>query len=142
MTTSILAPAAVLVAWTMVMMLWVLVTRMPAFTNAGIKLTEAAPGARYADAEAAMPDSVNWKSHNFTHLMEQPTIFYAAVCIIALAGGEGTAVLWAWGYTGLRIAHSLWQSLVNTLPVRLTLFLLSNVCLLVLSYQAVRLTLL
>ncbi len=141
MTSSILAPAAVLVAWSMLMLLWMVATRLPAFSRAGVDLTQADPGARYADVESEMPPSVNWKSHNYTHLMEQPTLFYALVCIIALAGGAGTMVMWAWGYTGLRILHSLWQALVNTVPIRFLLFLGSNVCLLALTYQALRLTL-
>ena len=141
MSSSILAPAAVLVAWSMVMFLWVLATRIPAFQKAGVDLANAEPGGRYADVESAMPPRVNWKSHNYTHLMEQPTVFYALVCIIAISGGQGTVVMWAWGYTGFRILHSLWQSLVNTVPVRLLLFLCSNVCLFVLTYQALRLTL-
>ena len=141
MNTTILAPAAVLVAWSMVMMLWVVVTRLRAFGEAGVDLANAEPGGRYADLEATMPAKVNWKAHNFTHLMEQPTIFYAVVCIIAIAGGSGAVVAWAWAYTVIRIIHSLWQSLVNTIPVRFALFVGSNVCLLVLSYHALSLTL-
>ena len=141
MTSTILAPAAVLVAWSMVMLLWMVVTRLPAFARAGIDMTKVDPGARYIDVESQLPDRVNWKSHNFTHLMEQPTLFYALVCIIALAGGAGTVVTWAWGYTGFRILHSLWQATVNTVPVRFLLFGCSNVCLLVLTWQALRLTL-
>ena len=130
MNTTILAPAAVLVAWSMVMMLWVVVTRLRAFGEAGVDLANAEPGGRYADLEATMPAKVNWKAHNFTHLMEQPTIFYAVVCIIAIAGGSGAVVAWAWAYTVIRIIHSLWQSLVNTIPIRFALFVGSNVCLL------------
>lgn len=141
MNTTILAPAAVLVAWSMVMMLWVVVTRFRAFGEAGVDLANAEPGGRYADLEATMPAKVNWKAHNFTHLMEQPTIFYAVVCIIAIAGGSGAVVAWAWAYTVIRIIHSLWQSLVNTIPIRFALFVGSNVCLLVLSYHALSLTL-
>ena len=141
MNTTILAPAAVLVAWSMVMMLWVVVTRLRAFGEAGVDLANAEPGGRYADLEATMPAKVNWKAHNFTHLMEQPTIFYAVVCIIAIAGGSGAVVAWAWAYTVIRIIHSLWQSLVNTIPIRFALFVGSNVCLLVLSYHALSLTL-
>jgi len=139
--TAVLAPAAVLVAWSMVMVLWVVVTRFPAFGKAGVDLANAEPGGRYVDVEAIMPASVNWKAHNYNHLMEQPTIFYAVVCIIAIAGGSGAVVAWAWAYTGIRIAHSLWQSLVNTVPIRFALFACSNICLLVLSYHALRLTL-
>jgi len=141
MNTTILAPAAVLVAWSMVMMLWVVVTRFRAFGEAGVDLANAEPGGRYVDLEATMPAKVNWKAHNFTHLMEQPTIFYAVVCIIAIAGGSGAGGAWAWAYTFIRIAHSLWQSLVNTVPIRFALFVGSNVCLLVLSYHALSLTL-
>ena len=141
MNTTILAPAAVLVAWSMVMMLWFVVTRLRAFGEAGVDLANAEPGGRYADLEATMPAKVNWKAHNFTHLMEQPTMFYAVVCIIAIAGGSGAVVAWAWAYTVIRIIHSLWQSLVNTIPIRFALFVGSNVCLLVLSYHALSLTL-
>ena len=74
--------------------------------------------------------------------MEQPTLFYAVVAILALAGaGDGLNAQLAWGYAGLRIAHSLWQSLVNTIPVRFTLFLASSLCLTVLAINAVRVTL-
>ena len=89
-----------------------------------------------------LPPSVNWKSHNYSHLMEQPTLFYATIVILALAGaGEGLNVQLAWAYTGLRIAHSLWQALINTIPVRFTLFLLSSLCLTVLAVNAVQVTL-
>ena len=88
-----------------------------------------------------MPERVNWKSHNYPHLMEQPTLFYAVVVVLAVAGD--TSVLntnLAWAYCGLRVLHSLWQGLFNTIPVRFLLFLLSSLCLLALAINAVRLT--
>ena len=139
----ILAPAAVLVVWSLVVLLWMSATRFPAFARAGIKMGEAAPGSRYVDVESIMPAKVNWKSHNYTHLMEQPTIFYAAVAILALAGeGSGVNATFAWAYVGIRVVHSLWQGIVNTIPVRITLFTLSTLCLWVLAINAVRATLL
>ncbi|MEE4659356.1 MAG: MAPEG family protein [Halieaceae bacterium] len=140
--TEMLGPAAVLVAWSMVMVVWVLVTRIPGFARAGLDMTKADPGARYADVESVMPPRVNWKAHNFNHLMEQPTVFYALVAILAIAGAGGSAVMWAWGYTAFRILHSLWQSLVNTVPVRFALFLGSNICLFALTWFALRATVL
>jgi len=138
----ILAPAAVLVLWSLVMLMWVVVTRFPAFAKAGLTLGEAAPGSRYVDVEPMMPSKVNWKSHNFTHLMEQPTIFYAAVAILALAGeGSGINVSIAWAYVGLRVIHSIWQATVNIILVRVTLFTLSTLCLWVLAINGVRATL-
>ena len=71
--------------------------------------------------------------------MEQPTLFYAAVAILAIAGsGGGINLVLAWAYTGLRIAHSLWQALVNTLPVRFALFAMSTLCLALLAVNALR----
>ncbi len=139
--TAVLAPAAVLVCWTLVMFAWVMVTRMAAFKRAGINLAAAPPGSRYVEVEGSLPPRVNWVAHNFNHLHEQPTVFYALVAILAIGGAGEGVVMWAWGYTGLRIVHSLWQALVNTVPVRFTIFLLSNICLFVLAYNALRLTL-
>ena len=138
----ILAPAAVLVFWSLVVLAWMTATRFPAFTNAGLKMGEAEPGARYVDVEPMMPNKVNWKSHNYTHLMEQPTIFYAAVLILALAGeGGGINASFAWAYVGIRIVHSIWQATINIIPVRVTLFTLSTLCLWVLAFNAARVTL-
>lgn len=139
----ILAPPAVLVLWSLVMLLWVSVTRFPAFAKVGLKVSEAERGSRYADVESMMPAKVNWKSHNYTHLMEQPTIFYAAVVILALAGeGSGINAGLAWTYVAIRIVHSIWQATVNIISVRITLFTLSTLCLWVLAINAVRATLL
>ena len=141
MSAPILAPAAMLVFWSMVVMFWVVGTRMPAFKKAGVDLTKSAPGGRYQDVQDAMPDKVNWKSHNYTHLMEQPTLFYAVVVILAVAGDTSTLnTNLAWAYCGLRVVHSIWQGMVNTIPVRFGLFLLSSLCLLALAINAVRLT--
>jgi hypothetical protein len=98
-------------------------------------------GTRGQDLERLLPARVNWKSHNYTHLMEQPTVFYAAVLILALTGaGGGISTMLAWGYAGLRIVHSLWQASVNRLPVRMALFGASSLCLIGLAVNAVRAT--
>ena len=138
----ILAPAAVLVLWSLLVLLWMTVTRFSAFAKAGLKLNEAERGTRYIEVESMMPPKVNWKSHNYTHLMEQPTLFYAVVAVLALAGaGDGVNVTLAWAYVGIRVVHSFWQALVNIVPVRAALFTLSTLCLLALSINAVRVTL-
>lgn len=142
MQAQMLAPAAVLVLWTLIVLMWVLATRLPAFGKIGFDMAKAAPGGRYQDLESGMPARVNWKSHNYTHLVEQPTIFYPAVVLIAIMGAGGVDVLLAWIYVGLRILHSLWQGLVNTIPVRVTLFILSTTALAVLAIRAVMATLL
>ncbi|NNC72155.1 MAG: MAPEG family protein [Sphingomonadaceae bacterium] len=137
MNSAILAPAAVLVVWTLIILAWMALTRFPALGKAGADVTSAV-GTRGQDLETMLPDKVNWKSHNYTHLVEQPTIFYAAVFIIALTGtGDAQINVWlAWAYVGLRIAHSLVQVLWNRVAVRFTLFLLATFCLLGLAIHA------
>ena len=138
MNTSILAPAAVLVLWSVFMMYWLMAARLPAMAKIGLDLSKAAPGGRGQDIDPNLPPPVAWKSHNYAHLMEQPTVFYAAVAILAISGGANQmSVYLAWGYTVLRVIHSVWQSTVNTVSVRFMLFLLSSLCLTVLAVQAV-----
>ena len=142
MNAPILAPAAALVAWSLIVLFWMAATRFPAMFKAGLHRRAVAPGGRGQDLEGLLPANVMWKAHNFTHLMEQPTIFYATVTILALSeAGTGTNVMLAWSYVGLRILHSLWQGLVNTVPIRLSLFLLSTGVLAALAVNAVRATL-
>lgn len=140
MQAQMLAPAAVLVAWSLVMLFWTAGTRFPAMKRAGLALG-ARPGGRGRDLEGAIPDRVNWKAHNYDHLMEQPTIFYATVVVLALMGAGAWDVLLAWGYVTLRIVHSLWQATVNRVPVRFGLFLLATVCLVALAVRALIATL-
>lgn len=141
MQAQMLAPAAVLVVWSLIMLLWTAGTRFPAMAKSGMDLKNAAPGGRGQDLEGVLPDKVNWKSHNYAHLMEQPTIFYPTVIILAIMGAGATDVLLAWIYVGLRIIHSLWQALVNIVGIRFLVFVLSTIALLILAVRAVMATL-
>ena len=49
MQAQMLAPAAVLVAWSLVMLMWMAFTRLPAMKKAGSGLGEAKPGGRGQD---------------------------------------------------------------------------------------------
>ena len=140
MQAQMLAPAAALVAWSLVMLMLIPVTRFPALAKLGINVGNAPRGARGGDSEDQMPERVRWISHNYTHLMEQPTIFYPAVIIIAMMGAAAGDVLAAWIYVGLRIIHSLWQAFVNVVAVRFLLFLAMSAALIYLSIRAVILT--
>lgn len=136
MQSSILTPAAVLVVWSLVVMAWMMATRFKAFGVAGIDLRKAPPGGRGQDLEGRIPSEVQWKAHNYAHLMEQPTLFYAAAFILALSGASGFDVTLAWGYVLLRVVHSVWQGTVNRIPVRFMLFFASSLCLAVLAIRA------
>lgn len=140
MQAQMLAPAAVLVAWSLLMLFWLAATRLPAIEKMAGGIGNAKPGGRGADLEGVLPDKVNWKAHNYAHLMEQPTVFYAAVVIIAMMGASSGDVLAAWIYVGLRIVHSLYQALVNVVKVRFMIFLIATLVLVYLAYRAVALT--
>lgn len=140
MDTSILAPAAILVVWSLLMLFWMAGARLPAMSKAGIDLGTAV-GGRGVDIDPNVPPSVAWKSHNYAHLMEQPTIFYATVMILAIAGAATPLLVSvAWAYTLLRVAHSIWQATINKVNIRFVLFLLSTLCLLFLAVHAVMAT--
>lgn len=139
---SLLAPGAVLTLWTLVMLLWVALTRFPAIAKTGMDLKTAPPGGRGQDLEGVLPPHVNWKSHNYTHLLEQPTVFYAVIIFLTLADAVTPTTLGlAWTYTALRIVHSIYQSTINKVPVRLGIFTASSICLTALAVIAVIATL-
>lgn len=139
MAPNILTPAAALVVWTIIMCVWMAATRGPALRKLGTdKLKHSARG---QDLEGLIPEEVNWKAHNYVHLLEQPTIFYAAVFILVLSGYGPVEALVAWVYVVLRIVHSVWQATVNTQPMRAILFLVSTIALGILAVQALLATL-
>ena len=134
--SPILAPVVALVAWSLIVMLWMVVTRLPAMKKAGISLNGLV-GGRGVNLDGVIPDEVQWKSHNYMHLMEQPTLFYAITLAIALMGMGGGINYWlAWGYVGLRVIHSIVQATINVVLYRFALFFLASLCLLGLTTHA------
>ncbi|TAD74960.1 MAG: MAPEG family protein [Sphingomonadales bacterium] len=143
MQAQILAPAAVLVVWSLIVLLWIIPARFGAVAKLADK--SALPnkvGVRGNDLEGVLPDKANWPAHNYAHLMEQPTVFYPTVLILAIMGPGALDVALAWTYVALRIIHSLWQNLVNTIPLRFLLFITSTIALVVLAVRAAMATLL
>ena len=132
--SEILAPVVVLVAWSMVMWLWMYVTRVPAVQKSGMKLD---PQAVKGEQMSTLPANVRWKADNYNHLMEQPTVFYALALALAMMGeGNGLNATLAWAYVGIRVVHSIFQSMVNKIEVRFTIFIISNIPLFWLTYNA------
>jgi hypothetical protein len=134
MDSPILTPVVVLIAWSLVMWLWMYATRIPAISRAKLDLDPAVPPRTLMDQ---LPTRVRWKADNYNHLMEQPTIFYAVALVLAISdAGSGLNVILAWFYVILRIIHSLIQSLVNNIPIRFAVFTLSTLCLFGLTWAA------
>jgi hypothetical protein len=134
--SPILAPIVALVAWTLVVQIWMYTTRLPAMKRAGIDL-KGRVGGRGAQLDGVIDDKVQWKAHNYNHLLEQPTIFYAVALSLALMDFGGGINLWlAWAYVILRIAHSLVQATVNVVRYRFLIFSLASLALLGLTVHA------
>ena len=128
---GLVAPILALVLWTLVIWIWMYATRIPAMQTAKIDLEEAA-----RKRVLELPPEVMWVSDNYNHLMEQPTIFYAAAFAAQLAGqADATNVALAWTYVGLRVVHSLVQCTVNRIMVRFTVFALSTIALAVMAVR-------
>ena len=132
--TEMLAPAIALVLWTAVIWAWMYATRIPAIVRARMVLDPMAPR---GEQMATLPAQVRWKADNYNHLLEQPTIFYPVVLVLAVLGDASTvSVVLAWTYVGLRVVHSLQQTLSNVIRVRFALFALSSLVLFTLAIRA------
>ena len=129
--SPLLGPVVALVAWSIVILIWMAVARFPLVRH-GVP-----NGSRGVDLEAAKPGPHHWPAHNYVHLMEQPTIFYAIVFALILMGFDAPINVYvAWGYVGFRVIHSVVQSTINVVRVRVIFFGLSSLCLLGLTIQA------
>ena len=132
--SPLIAPIVALVAWSLVMYIWMYVARIGAMRRGGIS-AKGMRGTRGLDG--IIPDEANWKAHNYAHLMEQPTIFYAIVIALILMGFDAQInVYLAWAYVGLRVVHSLIQATVNIVIYRFIVFTLSSLCLIGLTAHA------
>jgi hypothetical protein len=130
---GMIAPVVALAIWSFIMLIWLYATRIPAMRAAKIdpEAFKDDPGA----ARAKMPVGPARVAANYTHLMEQPTIFYAvcfALQFLALEAGQPVHPInigLAWAYVGLRVVHSLVQATVNIIMLRFFIFAVSSLAL-------------
>lgn len=133
---AILGPVAALALWSMVMWIWMYATRIPAMSRAKIDAAKMVGGTGKG-LDDVLPQEVQWKAHNYNHLMEQPTVFYAVAIALAIGGmGGGLNAQIAWAYVALRIVHSLIQATVNRVMWRFGIFALASLALLALCVHA------
>lgn len=135
---AILVPMLALICWTIVMWIWMYATRIPALGKAKDVDTNSWVGGVGSDLDRMLPAKTQWVAHNYNHLHESPTIFYAVCLALAVLGaGDGSVVAIAWIYVGLRILHSLIQALWNRIVVRFAVYCLSSFALFALVGNAV-----
>ena len=132
-STEFLTPVLALVAWTLVMWVWMYATRIPAMKAAGIDPQEAAYPGTWVHR---LRPGVRSVADNYNHLHEQPTLFYALMFFGAMTGGgDATALTLAWAYVLLRVLHSLIQATFNRVIVRFGVFALGSLVLMALTVR-------
>lgn len=137
MKSEILQPVVALAAWTMVMWLWMYATRIPAMGKVKDLDVGNMVGGTGKSLDDVLPGKVQWIAHNYNHLHEAPTVFYAVALVLAISGsGDGLNAKIAWLYVGLRVLHSLIQALWNRVAVRFLVFVLSSIALIGLIVHA------
>lgn len=136
-TNPIFQPMVALMAWTMVMWLWMYATRIPALGKSGVNPDDLVRDPAKS-LDNVLPPQVQWKAHNYNHLHEAPTVFYAVALALALIGqGDGFNATLAWAYVALRVAHSLVQAISNRVMIRFLIFALSSLCLMGLTLHLI-----
>jgi hypothetical protein len=123
---EMLTPVMVLAGWTIVILIWLYATRIPAMQKAKIDPQDALSG----DMATKIPLKVRQIADNYNHLLEQPPLFYAvALAIAAMGHVDALAINAAWAYVILRILHSLVQCTYHKVMHRWALFMLSSIAL-------------
>jgi hypothetical protein len=127
---GMIAPIVALVAWSLIMLVWLYLTRIPAMSRAKLK-----PGEATKSQMEALP-SAN-VANNYNHLMEQPTLFYAICFALQLMGQtQDINIGLAWAYVAIRVIHSFVQATVNIIIVRFAIFIIGSLVLGALTFHA------
>ena len=127
-----IAPVVALVAWSLLMLIWLYITRFMGMARFKLK-----PGAVTKEQIDALPGWVKNPAANYTHLMETPTLFYALCFALQfLDRANDINMTLAWIYVGIRVVHSLVQATFNFIPLRFLLFVASAVVLVMLTVHA------
>jgi hypothetical protein len=128
---GMIAPVVALVIWSLIMLIWLYATRIPAMSKAKVK-----PGEATKSQMEALP-SAN-VANNYNHLMEQPTLFYALAFSLQLLdqGDHPINIGLAWLYVVLRVVHSLVQATANVIMIRWLIFMAASLVLGALAIHA------
>ncbi|MGA9660013.1 MAG: MAPEG family protein [Asticcacaulis sp.] len=129
-------PVLALIAWSMVMLVWLYVRRLPALVRYALSEAQLQSG----EAVRRLPPQSQWAADNYNHLMQQPTLFYALCLGIFISGlSDADMEYLAWLYVALRVIHSLVQATVNIVIIRFCLFLAGSLVLGLLCFKALTL---
>ena len=116
--TAILWPVGALAVLTFAVLLVVPYRRFKAAFARQVR----ADDFRYGES-ANVPGEVSIPNRNYMNLLESPNLFYVACIVFYVTGlADEPAVMLAWLYVGLRVAHSLVHLTYNKVTHRLVVF--------------------
>ena len=126
--SSFLTPVLALIIWTLLIWALMYARRIPAMQAAKIDPeTAKSPDGKWKEE---LPLSVQASAHNYNHLLEQPTIFYALMFYVTLTAQMSMPIFYAaWAYVGLRVLHSFVQVSAGKVMLRFSIFSLSTLVL-------------
>lgn len=123
---SILWPMFALAFWTLCILALMGLMRLRASMRGEVKVQDFKTG----DA-AHVPESVQLPNRNYMNLLEAPVLFYVVCLVMYVTALPGSfAIVLAWLYVAIRVAHSLIHVTYNKAMHRLAVFVLSNLILL------------
>ena len=126
--TAIFLPVLGLIGWTLLVLLLIPYRRFRAAAAGRVS----ADDYRYGERESVPPE-IRLANRAFMNLLEMPVLFYALALILYVSGNvDPQAVVLAWVYLGLRIAHSLIFLTYNHIFHRFLAFAGSNLVVLAL----------
>jgi len=131
---GMIAPVVALVLWTLIMLIWLYATRIPAMAKAKVDPEKVKDGGAPFDL---LPASARRVAANYNHLHEQPVLFYAICFALQLLDqANDVNIGLAWLYVALRVVHSLVQATVNIIMIRFTIFVIASIVLFMLTFHA------
>ena len=138
MNDLILQPILFMGLLSLVMMLLMYITRIPAAKVLEAEGVDLQKLSHPAQLGGVFPSKVERFADNYNHLWEQPTLFYAVVLVIwALGHTDEVHLAAAWAYCGLRLVHSTEQVTINHVWVRFSLFFMSWIALAVMLIREI-----
>ena len=108
---NILSAMLAMMAWSGLIVAILLITRIPVVMNQWGNLQFE----KHSDEfRPKMSEKFRYITDNYNHIFEQPTLFYAVLIYIQLAGtANQTNISLAWAYVFLRVIHSSIQLTSN-----------------------------
>jgi hypothetical protein len=125
---AIFLPMCALAAWTFAVLLLIPLARFRAAGDAKVN----AGDFRFGES-ARVPGAVSLPNRNLMNLLELPVLFYVvSLALYITLSVDTAAVVLAWLYFALRVAHSLVHLTYNNVFHRLSVYAASSVVLLIL----------